>query len=57
MEDLSFLPEVYERYFALRKEGVDQDTIAQRLDIPTEAMEAFIELAHAKLAHEHDLLS
>ena len=45
------LPEVYARYFEMRQEGSTMAEIAAELGIEPGAMEAFVELAHAKLGH------
>ncbi len=42
------LPEVYARYFELRRRGLPPRLIAAVLDIPAEAWEAFVSLAEAK---------
>lgn len=47
---LDELPEVYARYFELRREGLSVSDIARELELPESAMDSFIELAHAKLA-------
>lgn len=47
---LDELPEVYARYFDLRREGMSVAEIAATLGLPESAMDSFIELAHAKLA-------
>ena len=47
---LDELPEVYARYFDLRREGMGVAEIARELELPEAAMDSFIELAHAKLA-------
>ncbi len=54
VDELSFLPDKYSRYFLLRKAGMGLPEIAGELEIPLEALPAFIELAHAKLANEPD---
>lgn len=46
---LDHLPEIYARYFALRRQGVGREAMAERLGIPAESLDTFIELAHAKL--------
>lgn len=52
MEDpLAHLPEVYARYFALRRAGLRRDEIADALGVPAEAMEAFVQIAHSKIAN------
>lgn len=53
--DPSFLPETYSRYFEMRRQGRGIDEIARDLDIPPDAMDAFVELAHAKLASRESL--
>lgn len=49
-DELSALPEKYCRYFELRRRGLRRNAIADRLEIPVDAVESFVELAHAKLA-------
>lgn len=53
--DASFLPETYSRYFEMRRQGRGTDEIARELEIPDDAMDAFVELAHAKLASRESL--
>lgn len=43
------LPEAYARFFALRRRGLLLEQIAVELEIPPEAMDAFVELAHSKI--------
>lgn len=50
VEEESRLPEAYTRYFDMRRQGKGLSEIADELGIPEEAMDAFIVLAHAKLA-------
>ena len=50
MMDDADLPEPYSRYFALRTQGVESEEIAKLLDIPGDAFDAFVAVAHAKLA-------
>jgi hypothetical protein len=39
----------------MRRQGRGIDEIARDLDIPPDAMDAFVELAHAKLASRESL--
>jgi DNA-directed RNA polymerase specialized sigma24 family protein len=48
---LGQLPETYAEALRLRDAGLSDDSIAGRLDVPTEAMTLLLRLAEAKVAN------
>jgi hypothetical protein len=54
---LGQLPAVYARALRLRDQGVDDDGVAQFLDIPAESIPALFRIAEAKLMEISEPLS
>ena len=48
---LTQLPETYAQALRLHDAGLSDDSIASRLDVPTQAMTLLLRLAEAKVAH------